>query len=265
MNAKEYFEAGNLKDALPAATDEVKKNPTDQGGRLFFCELLCLAGDLERADKQLDLLGHQDPEGMAVISLFRQLIRAETARQEFYAAGHVPEFLSPPEPYLKLHLEASILLRENKPHDAADLLIQAEEQRPRVPGNCDGQAFEDMRDLDDVTASFFEVLTSTGKYYWIPMDRVELVELRKPTRPRDLLWRRAHMIVHDGPDGEVYLPTLYIGSQQDADDTLRLGRSTDWHGGDGSPVRGIGQRTFLIGEEGKAILDISELTFGAKQ
>jgi type VI secretion system protein ImpE len=109
----------------------------------------------------------------------------------------------------------------------------------------------------------FEVLTSNGKYYWIPVDRVESIEFRPPQRPRDLLWRRARMIVHDGPDGEVYLPALYAGSHAAAEDGLRLGRATDWAGGQGRPVRGSGQRTFLVGDEAKTLMEIQVLTFGA--
>src|SRR2546423_1260212 len=104
MNAKENFEAGNLKDALTAAAEEVKKNPTDAGKRTFYCELLCLAGDMERADRQLDALGHQDPALAVGVSLFRQLVRAESARQEFYKDGRLPEFIGTPSPVLRLHL-----------------------------------------------------------------------------------------------------------------------------------------------------------------
>ena len=88
-----------------------------------------------------------------------------------------------------------------------------------------------------MTASFFEVLTSTGKYFWIPLERVELVEFRPPERPRDLLWRPVHMIVRGGPDGEVYLPVLYAGSAADADDQIRLGRTTEWRGDAGAGSR----------------------------
>ena len=110
---------------------------------------------------------------------------------------------STPTPFLQLHLQAVIACREQRLADAAALVAQAEEQRVHVRGTCNDQAFEDLRDLDDLTAGFFEVLTSTGKYYWIPMEAVELIEFRPPERPRDLLWRRAHMIVADGPDGRL--------------------------------------------------------------
>jgi len=192
--------------------------------------------------------------------MFRHLIRAEQARQQFYTEGRLPELLGAPPPALKLLLEASLRLREGQSTEAAGLLAQAEEERPRVTGTCDGAAFDDLRDLDDRTASVLEVLTSTGKYYWVPMERVELIEFRPPVRPRDLLWRRARMIVRDGPDGEVFLPTLYPGSQEEPDERFRLGRATEWRGGDGAPTRGIGQRTLLVGEEARPILEIKEIT-----
>jgi type VI secretion system protein ImpE len=260
MNARDLYQVGRLDEAIAAATDEVKRNPTDATRRGFLCELLCIAGNLDRADAQLDAIGHQDPQSMMGVSLWRQLIRAEQARQQFYAEGRLPEFLDQPSPVFRLHLEASIRLRENQPAEAASLLAQAEEQRIKPSGTCDGEAFTDLRDLDDVTAPFFEVLTSTGKYYWVPMERVELLELRPLGRPRDLLWRRAHMIVHGGPDGEVYLPTLYAGSRADTDEKIRLGRATDWRGGDGAPVRGAGLRTFLVGDKDRTILEIQQLT-----
>ncbi|MFX8489328.1 type VI secretion system accessory protein TagJ, partial [Acinetobacter baumannii] len=77
-----------------------------------------------------------------------------------------------------------------------------------------------------------------------------------PTRPRDLLWPRVHMIVSGGPDGEVYIPALYAGSHADPDERVRLGRVTEWRGGEGAPVRGFGQRTLLFGEEARPLLEI---------
>ena len=68
------------------------------------------------------------------------------------------------------------------------------------------------------------------------------------------------MIVRDGPDGEVYLPSVYSGPA--AAEAARLARITEWTGGDGAPVRGVGQRTFLVGEEALPILDLKELRFG---
>ncbi len=78
---------------------------------------------------------------------------------------------------------------------------------------------------------------------------------------RDLLWRCAHLIVRGGPDGEVFLSVLYPGAASEVNDQIRLGRSTDWRGGDGVPVRGVGQRTFLVGEDARPILELQTVTF----
>jgi type VI secretion system protein ImpE len=261
MTPQELFKAGNLAQAVAAAADEVKRHPADAARRGFFCELLCFTGEFQRADVQLDALGDQDPKIQLGISLFRQLIRAEQARCDFYGQGRLPDFLDAPEPHLKLHLEASLPIREGKPKEAVALLEQAEELRPSVSGECDGAAFDDLRDIDDLTAGFFEILTSTGKYFWIPAERMELIEFHPPQRPRDLLWRRAHAVVRGGPDGEVFFPAIYHATYAENEDLLRLGRMTDWRGGGEVPVRGLGQRMFVIGDEDKTIMEIKNITF----
>ena len=264
MTPSELYQAGKLAEAITAATDDVKKHPADLGRRGLLTELLCFAGELERADKQLDVILSQDSQSLPGIALFRQLIRAETARQDFYRSGRVPEFLGKPSESLQKALQASICLREGDIAAAAELLAAAEEQRPHVQGTCDGTAFDDLRDLDDLCAPFLEVLTSTGKYYWVPTNCIDSIEFRAPKRPRDLLWRQALMAVNGGPDGEVYIPCLYADSQSHAEDRVRLGRVTDWAGGDDAlPVRGLGQRMFLVGDEACPILQITELKFTA--
>jgi type VI secretion system protein ImpE len=261
-SAKELLAAGHLNDAIQVMNDEVKRNPTDMQRRGFLAELLCANGRLERADAQLEVILQQDPKAALAIALLRQLIRADTARRDFYASGRVPEFLDLPSPYLQNYLEATIHIREGRPAEALRLIEQAEEQRPRVKGSCNGKPFEDLRNLDDVTAGFFEVLTSTGKYYWIPLDRVQSIEFRKPERLRDLIWRRAAMSVADGPDGEVFLPATYCHGTAEVSEEALLGRVTEWQGGHGAPMRGVGQVCFLVGDESVSIMDMTTVTIG---
>lgn len=261
MNARELYQAGQLADAVAASLNEVKQKPQDPGARAFLCELLCFSGDLERADRQLDTIGQQSPEAMVGVALIRQLIRAETARRQFFDEGRIPEIIDQPSASLQKQMEASILYREGDVSRAAELLAEAEEARPRVSGVCDGQRFDDWRDLDDLIGGVFEVLTSNGKYYWIPVDRVETLEFAELGRPVDLLWRRVHMIVRGGPDGEVYLPMLYAGTHLLEDDRLRLGRATEWSGDEDGLVRGTGLRTVLIGDQDRTLLEIGQVEF----
>lgn len=257
-SATEAYKAGKLAEAITAAIEQVKTNPADRGKRFFLAELFVFAGDLERADKQLDVLFKPDSPDLPMVTLFRQLIRAETARREFFTQGRVPEFLAQPSECVKLHLEASIHAREGKPDEAAKLLAKAEDLRPHAAGTCDGKPFDDIRDLDDLTAPVVEVLTANGTYYHVPWETIEMIEFHAPERARDLYWRPAHMIVSEGPDGVVYVPALYHGSHADTNEGLKLGRGTDYRG---TPSRGVGQREFLVGEESLPILGIRELTF----
>jgi type VI secretion system protein ImpE len=261
MTATDAFKAGKLADAVTAAIDQVRTSPADRGKRMFLAELFCFTGDLERADKQLDVLFQPDAADLMVVTLFRQLIRGETARREVFMQGRLPEFIAQPAEGVKLCLEASIRVRENKLTEAAELLAKAEKIRPAVTGTCDGTTFDDMRDLDDLVAPVLEVITANGNYYWVSLDTVELIEFHKPERARDLYWRPAHMIVRDGPDGIVYMPTLYPGSHTAADDAVKLGRRTDWSGGETEPYRGQGLREFLVGDSARSILEINRVEF----
>jgi type VI secretion system protein ImpE len=259
--ATEAYKAGRLADATAAAIEQVRNHPADRGKRFFLAELFVFAGDLERADKQLDVLFQPDAPDLVAVTLFRQLIRAETARREVFTQGRLPEFLTQPPDHVRLHLEAAIRLRENKPAEAAELLTKAEAARPAVAGTCDGTAFDEFRDLDDLTAPVFEVLTANGNYYWVPVETVELVEFHKPDRARDLYWRPAHVIVREGPDGVVYVPALYHGSHAAADEALKLGRGTAWTGGDASPYLGKGLREFLVGDGARSVMEIGKIEF----
>jgi len=80
-------------------------------------------------------------------------------------------------------------------------------------------------------------------------------------RPRDLAWRRASLTVTDGPDGEVYMPVIYWSDAPDLSDDLRLGRATDWRENAGL-VRGVGQRTFLVGDAAVSVMELTTLRFG---
>ena len=262
--AKELLEEGKLSEAIQAMNDEVKRNPTDIQRRGLLAEMLCVSGRLERADAQLEVILQQDSKAALGVALMRQMIRAETARRDFYSAGRLPEFVDVPPPYVQKYIEASIRGREKRLGEAKQLLDQAEAERPRVKGSCNGRPFDDLRDLDDLTAAVFEVLTSTGKFFWIPVERVRSIEFRKPERLRDLIWRRAAMSVESGPDGEVFLPATYCSTNAEVDDKALLGRTTEWRGGDVEPMRGIGQVSFLVGDESVPIMQMQSVTFEEK-
>lgn len=262
QSAAALLRAGQLADAIAAAQAAVRKTPMNLDARVLLAELLIFSGNLERADVLLEAAATVDPTASVVAAEYRQLIRADMARRQLFRDGRVPEFLAEPTAAQRLQLSAMIALRGGDLAEAARLSQEAEATRPRAPGKHNDDAFDDFRDADDLMAGTFEVLTSTGKYYWIPTERVISAEFHPPKRARDLLWRRVSMAVADGPEGEVYMPAIYAGEEPKTD-LQRLGRETDWLESEAGLVRGLGQRLFLAGEAGLEMMSLGTLRFGA--
>jgi type VI secretion system protein ImpE len=264
QSAGALFHAGQLAEAVAAAGAAVRKNPADLGARVLLAELLAFSGNAERADVILDAASDVDPTAAVAVAEFRQLLRAEVARRQLFRDGRVPEFLGEPSAHQRHALAALVALRAGDATEAARLATEAEAARVHVHGRRDGHGFEDFRDADDLLAGTIEVLTTTGKYYWIQVERLASVTFHPPKRPRDLLWRRASMSVNDGPDGDVYVPCTYAPPEGMEDASLLLGRSTDWTGPESGPVRGLGLRTFLVGEEAATVMELKQLEFAPR-
>ncbi len=255
--AGDLFRQGKLDAAVEAAGRALKRQPGDIAARLLLAELLVFTGDLARADTVVGAAETLQPEAALPVAEFRQLLRAASARRDVFRDGRVPEFLGEPTEGQQAALRALVALREGDAAAAAAAAEQAEAVRPIPRGEANGEGFEDFRDVDDVVAGSLEVLTTTGKYFWVPVDRVVSMELHAPKRPRDLVWWRCTMMVRDGPHGDVYLPVLYEAPGED--DELRLGRRTEWS--PDAPVRGRGQRLFLVGQDALALSGLKTVEF----
>jgi len=263
VNSSDLYRKGELNAALEAALGEVKQKPTDIPSRLFLAELCCFAGDFERAEKQLDTLSHQTTEAAVLISLFRQLLRGEVARQQVFLEGRTPEIVTPLTECMSKSLEVLTALRDGNRVGSAAMVSYIDSTVPTASGTCDDKKFEGIRDLDDRTASFLEVITSTGKYYWTPWETIEYLHFDPPHRAMDLLYRRTKISITGGPEGEVFIPTRYVMQDPKAvvDDSMRLARATDWIGEDAGVVQGVGLRTLLIGDQDLSIMEIKEIDF----
>lgn len=250
MTANEEFQAGRLQAAIDAQTQAVKAKPADQGARLFLFELLYFAGDLERARKQLQVLHFDDPGLAASLKLYADALDAEAARRDALAGRGRPKSLVPAPTHIDLRLAAIQKLAVGDAAAAADLLAQANDQLPVINGTLNGQPFTGLRDADELFGTVLEVFGVGGNYCWVPLEQVESLDMNEPRTPRDVLLIPAQLAVRDGPAGDVFLPALYPNSHASPDDALRLGRATDWLGGEAEPLRGLGGKLFLMGEEG---------------
>jgi type VI secretion system protein ImpE len=263
VTAKELLEAGRLSAAIEQLNDDVRSHPTDVRQRTFLFELLCFAGEYQRAARQLDVIEHQDATAEIGVQAYRHILTAEEARDALFSQGRQPRFLFSPPPYVYPHLEAVNQLRQAQPAAAKALLEQAVSTHPRLSGHVDGQVFDDFCDSDAILGPFLEVFVQND-YVWFPLEQIKQLTIPLPTHLRDLLWTPARLEAHSGPVGDVFLPVLYPGSCRHDDDRIKLGRLTDWlDGGDGL-ARGTGQHLFLVGEDGRALLEMRELVFDAR-
>jgi type VI secretion system protein ImpE len=260
VNAKELFDAGDLSAAIEQLNHDVRSRPTDTRQRTFLFELLCFAGDYQRAARQLDAIGHQSATADIGVQIYRNVLEAEASRQKLFTQGLRPHFLFPPPSYVQQHLEAMNRLRENRPAEAKALLEQAEQVRPQVPGQFEGQTFQDFRDVDDVLAPFLEIIMHNS-YIWLPFDQIKQLIIPPPKHLRDLLWIPATVEAHLGPVGAVFLPVLYPGSSTHDNDQVKLGRMTDWQALGEGLARGCGQHLYLLDDSDRALLEIREIVF----
>ncbi|MFT8246343.1 type VI secretion system accessory protein TagJ [Roseomonas sp. BN140053] len=257
--AGDAFRAGDIKAAIAATTAAVRAKPTDSGLRWLLAEMFLFSGETERADRALDAVIADDPSP-AVLE-FRRLLRAEEHRQQCFREGRVPKFQGDdPTPAQNAALRALTLARTGDLAGAAEAAAQAEELRPRTPGTADGKPFDDLRDADDIFAPQFEVLTAGGDYMWVPTERLQSLVIEPVRRPRDLYWRRCMLELKDGTEGAVFLPVVYPATAATISDALRLGRETEWSEGEG-PVRGLGQRLLLVGEDALPLAEAGTLEF----
>jgi type VI secretion system protein ImpE len=262
MKAKELLDAGRLTAAIDQLGQEVKASPTDTQRRTFLFELLCFAGDYQRAERQLDVIGQQSTASEVGVQVYRNALAAEKARRQLFAEGRPPAFLFPPPAYAALHLDALTRVRENRPAAAKALIEQAESSRTPPKGRIDGSGFGDFRDSDDLLSPFLEVFVH-DRYAWLPFEQIRHLKITAPKRLRDLMWIPATLESHSGSVGEVFLPVLYAGSSEDADDQVRLGRMTNWTTVGEGLARGTGQRLFLVDDEERAMLEVREVEFDA--
>src|SRR5436309_14673115 len=98
MKAKELYRAGQLGPAIQALSAELRDNPLDIQRRTFLFELLCFAGDYDRAGKHLDLLADQGPDAATGALLYRAALHADRMRNDLFATKAYPEVAPDADP-----------------------------------------------------------------------------------------------------------------------------------------------------------------------
>jgi type VI secretion system protein ImpE len=258
--AKTLFDEGKLGPAIEKLTSEVKASPGNTGLRTFLFELLCFSGDWDRAERQLDVIGHQSASAKIGVEAYRNNINAERHRREFFVNGVKPHFLKEPPPYVETLVSAVKELNQANYNAAEKLLERVEQERPRLSGKSDDCVFRDFGDCEDLIAPVLEMFV-LDKYTWLPFEQIKQIEILPPRSLRDLLWASARIETIDGAAAEVFVPVLYSGSCEHPNDEVRLGRRTEWTSYGNDLNRAAGSRIFLIDDEEKHIFDSHTIEF----
>jgi type VI secretion system protein ImpE len=260
--AKSLFEQGQLGQAIEELTREVKGSPSDNGLRTFLFELLCFTGDWDRAERQLDVISHQNAQAKLGVEVYRNNIKAERDRRRLFCEGVPPHFLTEPPPYVDVLLATINGLHESSDDQTRKALDRVEQERPILAGKINDVEFQDFRDCDGLTAPVLELILH-DKYTWLPYEQIKSMEIVVPRNLRDLLWASARIEAADGTVAEVFLPALYAGSSDHPNDQVKLGRRTEWKQVGRDFGVGAGSRLFMVDDEEKAIFETRIVEFDA--
>ena len=219
-----------MKPAITALGEELKKQPLDARRRTMLFELLCFAGEYDRAERQLDMLADSSKEAIAGILVYKAALHAERTRQEMFASGTFP----------------------------------SDRPRPSGPGVVNSTPLSSFTDVDPRIGNHLEVFIA-GSYTWIPLEYVASLAIEAPTRLRDLIWASARLEVSPAfrlqELGEVLLPVLSPLSWKHEDDAVRLGSKTVWEEDERFGPLPLGQKIFVADDEEIPLLEVRTLTF----
>jgi len=238
MGAHELFREGKLDDAIQALIAEVRDNPDDRKRRTFLFELLCFAGEYDRAEKQLNVLSAQSKEAQAGALLYHAALHGEKTRRQTFEQRD----------YLNL---AKPLKHKNG-----------------VGGKFNGKPVQSIRDADPRIGARLEVFAA-GEYMWLPLEHIAAIQMEAPKRLRDLLWSPAR--IKTGPGfkdldlGEFLLPALCPLTPDHPDDQVRLGRVTEWCLNEHEEEVPYGSKILLVDGEEVPLLELRSLEIEAVQ
>ncbi|HTT22304.1 MAG TPA: type VI secretion system accessory protein TagJ [Candidatus Sulfotelmatobacter sp.] len=257
MVGTELLETGQLSTAIERVAGEVKVKPTDLTARTFYFELLCLAGDLDRAAKQLDVLAASDLEMCGRVGPYLGAIQAERERRRFFHGGPRPPVMGE-TPYTAAYLEAVENYAAGDFATANTLLENAVEQRRSLRGTLNGAAFEELSDTADLLAPFLEIVID-GHYTWVPWQAIQSLSIPEPKNLRDMVWSPCSLSLHSGSHGEALVFSLYVDSHLDGEDDVRLGRRTIWSADQTGFTVAYGQKMISADDVDHPLLEVRQL------
>ncbi|RBP78745.1 type VI secretion system protein ImpE [Shewanella putrefaciens] len=250
----DLIKQGKLNLACEYCKEALREDPINAQLRAIYVELLCINGDLESADNQLDMIIRQHPDFLLGAVNLRQLIRADQARLDFYRGGMTANLFQESDDFFEKTIRVNLAMLENNIEAATSLVFEIENDREKVLASVNNNSIDDIRDLDDVLAGYVEIYGTDGKFYLAKFSEIEHFTVHKAESIIDSVWRRIDISIENGPSGEAFLPLTYVSSE---DESSRLGKDTDWLQKGEFVATGTGLKMWLVGDEVLPITAIS--------
>lgn len=234
VNAKQLLQEGKVREAIQALSAWLRDHPADSAQRTFLFELLCFAGEYDRAEKQLGLLAQGNSQKELGAILYYSALHAEKTRCDMFRSAAFS-------------------------HSPVKNLIS---------GTLNGKPFETISDADPNIGPRLEVYAA-GSYMWIPFEHIESIQVQPPRLLRDTLWATA--AIRAGPAfketdmGQALLPCVYPLSWMHSDESVWLGRMTDWVSDETGREYPLGQKLLVVDGEEIPFLELRSLEIEVSQ
>lgn len=235
---------GRLDEAIDAAKELVRSNPSKAEYRVSLFQLFAIAGDWARSLNQLNVAAELDPGASMMAQVCGPALQAEGFRHEVFSGKRSPMIFGEPPEWIGSAIESVRLVASGHAEKAAQTRAEWIEKVDAVPGAIDDEQFQWLADADDRMGPVLEALID-GKYFWVPMSRIASIQIEPPTDLRDMVWTPATLSWTTGAASVALLFARYPGSELASDPLIRLGRKTEWNDQGGGYYTGLGQREFV--------------------
>ena len=240
---KNIIKDGKLSESLSRCAELLQDEPMNFDIRSIFVELLCINGELERADKQLDFMVQKKPEFAVGAVNLRHLIRAQQSRLDFYQGKGIPQLFHESDELDKLFLQMHVAQLKGDIAEAVEKSTKLESLRIK---NQSDNPTSQIRDLDDSLNAYLEVLGTNGEFYLARYSEIENLTIKPAESFLETIWLRVDITIQNGPTGTAHLPAVYANSITDIE---KLGQVTEWEEKNELFNLGKGLKMLYVNEE----------------
>lgn len=264
---EDLLREGDLSKTLAELQGRVRKDPSNAKLRTFLFQLLSVEGNWDRALTQLKVVGDLEAASLPMVQTYREALQCEALRTSVFAGERSPLLFGEPERWMALLLEALRLSANGAVAQSQAIRAEAFDLAPTSSGTIEGAGFETqpfawLADADPRLGPMVEAIIN-GRYYWLPLNRVQRIDVEAPEDLRDVVWLPAHITLTTGGETVALLPTRYPGSELAEDPALRLARRTDWVDRGEDLFTGLGQRMFAADTGEYSIMDVRRIVIDA--